>query len=515
MNFVADSDGVLRRVPLLLRHGDTLLPTLSAEALRVAQVAHNYVLSSHEAGVQAVRIGPMTVPTTAQGEIWLHYPRDPDARFLSALQFLQDRPTPPSLAGQIVLVGSSAAGLMDLRFTPMGQVMPGVQLHALALEQMLAGQYLQRPAWAPGAEAVALVVGVLAIGVVALLAPAGWSALCTAAVLGLLLGGAWWAFVAGHLLLDGANPALAVLLSYGVASALHHRATEHERRWVRHAFSRYVSPNRVAHLMANPEQLTLSGQRKVCSFVFTDLTDFTRLMDGRDPAEVVALLNDYLEALLVIVFKHEGTLERFMGDAVAVLFSAPVVQPDHCQRALDCALEIDAFASAYAAGLQARGVAWGHTRIGVHTGEVMVGNFGGKTLFDYRALGDPINTAARLESVNKHLGTRVCVSQDILDGCRVVPVPMRAVGRLLLIGKTRPLQTFEPRVATNAGAYATPADYDAAMRLLAPGPAQQASLAQEAFRALAQRHPHDPLVALHWQRLCQGATDDLIVLSEK
>ena len=515
LNFVPDSDGVLRRVPMLLRQGDQLLPSLSAEALRVAQGARNYLLTSNAAGLQQVRIGNLSVPTTAQGEIWLHYAREAGHRPLSAAAILQGNPEPGLLTGQIVLVGSSAAGLMDLRFNPLGQLMPGVQAHALALEQILSGQYLQRPAWALSAEALALVLGSLLVGAVALMVPVGASVLVVAAVLAVLLGGAWWAFVAGHLLLDGANPVLAVLLSFGLASGIQHRVTERERRWVRHAFSRYVSPNRVAHLMAHPEQLKLGGQRQVCSFVFTDLTDFTRMVEGCDPAEVVVMLNDYLEALLVIVFKHEGTLERFMGDAVAVLFSAPVAQPDHCQRALNCALEIDAFATAYAARLQASGVAWGHTRIGVHTGEVIVGNFGGKTLFDYRALGDPINTAARLESVNKLLGTRVCVSKAILDGCQGEAIPVRAVGRLMLAGKSRPLQTYEPLASTDASACATPADYDAAMRLLAPGEAHQPTQAFESFQALAARHPHDPLVALHWKRLSQGACDDLIVLTEK
>jgi adenylate cyclase len=272
---------------------------------------------------------------------------------------------------------------MDLRFNPLGQLMPGVQAHAMALEQMLSGQYLQRPAWAGAAEALLLVLGVLGVAFVALIAPVRRSALLTAGVLATLLGGAWLAFVSGHLLLDAATPSLAVLLSFGLASGVHHLASERERRWVRKAFSRYVSPNRVAHLMANPKQLQLGGQRQMCSFVFTDLAGFTSMIEGCDPSQVVAQINDYLDTMLDIVFKHEGTLDRIMGDALVVMFSAPVPQPDHRQRALDCALAMDAFASVYSERLQARGVAWGQTRIGVHCGEVIVGNFGGKTLFDW------------------------------------------------------------------------------------------------------------------------------------
>lgn len=513
LNFAADSDGVVRRMPLLLNLNGTMVPTLSAEALRVAQGGRNYLLRSNQAGVQSLRIGALTIPTNAQAEIWLHYTEDQPSRFVSAAQVLGRQLGAGQLAGDIVLVGSSAAGLMDLRFNPWGQLMPGVQTHALALEQILSGQHLQRPAWARGAEALVLVLGALGVGLVALRTSALRSALWLTAVLGALLGGAWYAFVAGQLLLDAANPALAILLGFSLGSGVHHRVSERERAWVRTAFSRYVSPNRVAHLMAHPEQLQVSGQRQVCSFVFTDLADFTTLLEGCDPAQLVSRMNDYLDAMLDIVFRHEGTLDRIMGDAVVVLFSAPVPQPDHCQRALDCALEMHAFACGYAERLQAAGVAWGHTRIGVHSGEVIVGNFGGKTLFDYRALGDPINTAARLESVNKHLGTRVCVSQAIVDGCADIPV--RCIGQLLLKGKSLPLPAYEPVAATDQAACAPPADYAAAQHLLQPGDTQQAPLARARFEALALRYPHDPLVALHLQRLRQGATDDLIVLSDK
>ena len=165
---------------------------------------------------------------------------------------------------------------------------------------------------------------------------------------------------------------------------------------------------------------------------------------------------------------------------------------------------------AYAVRLQAQGVPWGHTRIGVQSGEVVVGNFGGKTLFDYRALGDPINTAARLESVNKHLGTQVCVSQAIVDGCPGALV--RVVGRLVLKGRSQPLRAYEPLAVIDTAQCASAVDYAAAMQLLESG---NASAALAAFETLVASRPHDPLVALHLRRLHEGASDDLIVMSEK
>ncbi len=262
LNASPDSDGVLRRVPVLLRLGAQTVPSLSAEALRVAQGTPNYLVRSTAAGVQEVRIGQVTVPTNAQGELWLHYTRKQPDRVVSVAHVLDGTVPAAQLRGHIVLVGSSAAGLMDIRSTPMAQQMPGVQAHAMALEQMLSGQYLQRPAWA-------------------------------------------------------------MLLVFRVARGLQHRVTERQQRWLRTAFSRYVSPNRVNYLVAHPEQLHLGGKRQVCSFVFTDLAGFTPMLEASDPAPLVSLLNDYLEAMLVIVFQHEGTLDRFVGDAMVVLFSAP------------------------------------------------------------------------------------------------------------------------------------------------------------------------------------------------
>jgi adenylate cyclase len=516
INFIPDRDSVVRRVPLLLRLGDVLVPSLSAEALRVARGERNLIVNSGEAGVQNVQIGDKlkikktVVPTNNKGEIWLHYSADRTNRFVSAAQVLDGTVGAEQFKGKIVLVGTSVLGLFDLRYDPWGELMPGVRTHAMALEQMLTGQYLERPGWANVIEAMLLLAGSWIVGLYALRATARRSALLTVVLLLLLWAGVGYAYVVEHLLLDAINPTLAIVLSFVLASGVHHLATERERRWVRQAFSRYVSPNRVAHLMAHPDQLRLGGQRRVCSFVFTDLIGFTALMEKTDPTQVVALLNEYLEGMLVIVFKHEGTLERIMGDAVAVLFSAPVTQPDHCQRALDCALEMHVFATAYAIRLQAQGVLWGHTRIGVHSGEVVVGNFGGKTLFDYRALGDPINTAARLESVNKHLGTQVCVSQAIVDGCPGAPV--RVVGRLVLKGRSQPLRAYEPLAVMDTGNCASAADYSAAMHLLESGDAPGALAA---FESLAERRPHDPLVALHLRRLQEGASADLIVMSEK
>ena len=510
ISFVPDGDGVVRRVPLVLRVGEAKLPALVAEALRVAVGERNIVLTNAagDAGLRDVRIGPHTIPVTPQGEVWVHYARPDPARYVPAWQVIEDPVARAALAGKIVLVGSSAQGLRDLRFGPFGPL-PGVEIHAQALEHILAGHALVRPAWARAAEALAWMLAGLGIGFLALRSRALVAAAACLTVLAVLFAAGWQAFAAHGLLLDSLTPALGILLTFIVCSLAHHFASEREQRWIRTAFARYVSPNRVDYLVRHPEAMELGGRRQTCSFIFTDLQGFTTLIEKIAPGQAVSLLNAYLDGMIAIVFRHEGTLDRIVGDALVVMFSAPVRQRDHKQRALACALEMDAFASRYAAAQQAWGIAFGQTRIGVHAGEVTVGNFGGSTMFDYRALGDPINAAARLESVNKQLGTRMCVSAAVLGASPQVRA--RPVGRLVLKGKTEALEVCEPLVEERERRYAPLADYQAAfaaMRDRLPG-------ACALFEQLAAGHPDDPLVALHARRLAAGEQGDLIVLTEK
>lgn len=512
ISFVPDADGVVRRVPLLLRMGDRIVPSLVAEALRVGQGARNYMVKTAEAdgvGLQEVRIGALDVPVTAQGEVWVHYTRPVAERYIPAWKVLSGEAPDAALRDHIVLVGSSAQGLMDLRFNPLGGTMPGVETHAQALEQILLGTHLSRPNWAPGLEVLGILTGGLLVGFVGIWAGALLSAAAAAITLVITGWGGWYAFSQHGLLLDPVTPGLALLLIFILTSLLHHVATERRQRWVKQAFARYVSPNLVSHLVDNPGQLELGGCRRECSFIFTDLAGFTNLMEKLDPAEAVALLNDYLDSMIRIAFEHEGTLDRIVGDAVAIMFSAPVEQPDHRQRALRCAMDMHRFAQRHAAQANAEGIPFGATRIGIHTGEVTVGNFGGSTIFDYRALGDPVNTAARLESVNKQLGTLVCVSEATLSGC--TGVTTRPVGKLVLKGKTLPLMVYQPEIPEEDQSAMPDPDYAAAYRLMADNDLR----ARAAFENLAAVRPNDPLVKLHLGRLEKGQTGDVIVFTEK
>ncbi|MDB5512790.1 MAG: adenylate/guanylate cyclase [Enterovirga sp.] len=272
------------------------------------------------------------------------------------------------------------------------------------------------------------------------------------------------------------------------------------------SLSRFFSPNLAERLASDPSGLDLGGQRREVASLFTDIAGFTTLVESLDPAILAEILNQYLGEMTGIVFAHDGTVAKIVGDALHVLFGAPGDQPDHADRAVACALDLDTYAETFRARWRERGVNLGATRIGVHAGPAIVGNFGGGRFFDYTAYGDTINTAARLESANKQLGTRICVSAAVAD--RVHGFRGRPVGDLVLRGKREPLRAFEP-LTEQAHAAAATARYREAFGKLETGDPG----AMPAFAALVGQQSDDGLAGFHLKRLLNGANGTRIELS--
>lgn len=502
VSVVEDSDGLVRRIPVVVALAGRPAPSLALEVIRVAAGASTVLLgtSGDDGGPLALAVGALQLPLTSRGEAWIHYGFRQHDAYIPAWTVLaagDGPPPPPRFAGRIVLVGSSAALLHDMRPTPLGEYVPGVEAHRQLIEQVVAGHHLLRPDWAPAAEALALVIGAWLVIRVAARHPPALGVLALGALAGSALAATASAFHFRGLLVDAVSPAAGWGLCFVLASLARLYRSERRQRWVRTVFSRYVSPNLVRHLVTHPEALEIGGKRQPCSFIFTDLEGFTSLIERTEPRNAVALINAYLDGMIAIVFRHEGTLIRIVGDALAVMFSAPVPQSDHARRAYDCACALDAFACRFAAEHPGPAGPFCRTRIGVHSGVVTVGNFGGSSMLEYRALGDAVNVAARLEAANKRLGTRVCVSAAILAECPGVLA--RPIGRLRLRGKDDLVAAFEPLPAPDP-------DYDAAFAQLKEG--NPAALA--AFTALAAARPADPLAALHRDRLQRGALDDVV-----
>lgn len=507
INFLPDSDGVLRRVPMVMRFGEMVLPALSLELVRLHLGASGFTLQANPLSGLEVGLGPLRVPIALEGEGWVRYAPYDSARYVPAWKVLDDDAVAHTLRGRPVLVGSSAPALLDLRFSPLGRVVPGVEVHAQLVDGIRDGTLLVRPKDALAVEALVLLVMGALVGGLGLQLRATPAVLCTVVVLtGVLLGGVL-AFLHWGLLLDPLVPAALSGLVFLSASVVRHSDTERRQRWMRTLFSRYVSPNLVAYLVSHPDSVKLGGERRECSFIFTDLAGYTSLMETQDPAAVVSQVNQYLDGMIEIVFRHQGTLMKIIGDGLVIMFSAPLVQPDHARRALACALELDAFAVTFAQRSAGQGLKWGETRIGVHSGEVIVGNFGGGAIRDYSALGDPINTASRLEGANKYLGTRICVSADTVARC--LDAVVRRIGPVVLKGRASPVEVNE--LIGIGRDCPEDADYNAAYELLVQGGLQ----ASMAFRALATQRPADRLVQMQAARLVSDPSGAPIVLEGK
>lgn len=298
-----------------------------------------------------------------------------------------------------------------------------------------------------------------------------------------------------------------VLVRYFVGEKnLSLRILQSRNQWITEAFSAYISPNLVAHLVKNPDELKLGGERRECSFVFTDLVGFTSLVEQSNPEELVRILNRYLKGMTEIVFRYEGTLSKIVGDAMAVIFSAPIVQPDHADRAIACSLEMHRYAEDFSKKNVLNGIAFGLTRIGVHTGSVIVGNVGSTDQLDYRALGDPVNTGARLESANRQLGTWICASEATVNACS--DFSGRPIGSLLLKGKRQIVKAYEPLDPADARVLYLDEYCDAFARMSAAEPT-----ALPLFKNLSKHYPDDRVIQLHLKRLQSGDASNYFDLS--
>jgi adenylate cyclase len=347
----------------------------------------------------------------------VHYSDPVPERYVPAWQVLEGSLNPQLVAGHIVFVGTSAEGLKDLRATPTNPAMPGVQLHAEATEQILAGHFLLRPDWARGAELVAIAaLGLLLIALLPRLGAAWCAALGAAALAGVVAFSAW-AFVERQWLVAPVYAVLAVLGVYLTGSLAAFLRTEAERREVRQAFGRYLSPAVVEQLARHPESLRLGGETRELSVLFCDVRGFTTLSEQLDPEALTRLVNRFLTPMTGILLDHGGTIDKYMGDCIMAFWNAPLDDPDHARHAAAAALAMERELEVLNARLAAEAAPGSPAApplrigIGINTGRACVGNFGSDQRFDYSAIGDEVNLASRLEGQSKTYGV-TCVIGD-------------------------------------------------------------------------------------------------------
>jgi adenylate cyclase len=456
LNQEPEWDRVVRRVPVVARLGTIPQPSLAAEALRVATGARSYVVKGAGAsgegdfgqntGMVALRIGGVTVPTDEAGRVWLHYTAPQPERTVSAVDVLGGRFDRAAVQDNIVVVGLTFAGSNDLVATALTPALPGVEVHAQLIEQMILGWFLARPDWAPGAETVFTAIAGLCLTLLLTRGSATAGAALAGASVGIAWAGSWYAFGTFRLLVDPVYPTVVIAMVYSTQTLLGYHRTQTAHRAVRSAFGRYMSPALVDELARHPEKLVLGGETRTMTLMFCDIRGFTTISEGLDAKQLTQFINEFLSPMTEIILAHRGTIDKYIGDCIMAFWNAPLDDLDHAEHAVRAAQamrhRLVALNTAWRQRAEAEGRDFATVKIGIgiNTGECSVGNMGSQQRFDYSVLGDTVNVASRLEALTKLYGVDCIIGESTV--LMLPEEPLVEVDIVRVMGKLRPARIF-------------------------------------------------------------------------
>lgn len=413
-----DSGGVVRQVPLMWQAPDGPLPSLSLEALRLALGETTFVVEGFAdlPDVTAgIGVGGYTVPTTAEGALWLRYRKDDPRLYVSAADILADDPSPVAdrIDGNIVLVGASAAGLYDIRRTALGESVPGVSIHAQVIEQVLLGLTLSRSDYTAGLELIAFIsLGLVVTGVMSMAGPVPSIASGTVAGVVILLA-SWFSFHnAGHLF-DATFPLLGGVINFGILAGYQFVVADRDKRMIRRSFSHYVAPEVLGQIERSNHQLELGGEIRDATVMFCDIRNFTPLSEAVPAQELVTILNALFTDLGAEILDERGTIDKFIGDSIMAFWNAPLEIADHPYHAAKAALRMRLALTRFHDSDLMQGRPPLALAMGLATGPVCVGNIGSSQRFNYTVIGDTVNVAARIETACRHVGYDVVIADTL------------------------------------------------------------------------------------------------------
>lgn len=465
INARIDDDGIIRRASLLFRAGEHIYPSLALESLRVAQGAGSIVLRASDVrgegsysagfGLSRLKVGGLIAPIEPDGSMRLYFAESADIQTVSAYEILQPDFDMTRLAGKIAFIGTSAAGLKDIRATPLNPATPGVEVHIQTVQQMLAGTYLTRPIWVQMAEALATML--IGLGVVVMVYR--FSLVPSIAFLGLaLISGAaisWHQFSNHLVLIDPATPGLSIFLTFLTAAFLHFLETARERREVRNAFQYYLAPDMVEQVASDPDKLKLGGETRDLTILFCDIRGFTSISEAfaDAPEKLTHIINIFLTGLSSVIQTRSGTIDKYIGDNIMAFWNAPTDVAQHGYQACRASLEMvdalvevnetlrqDAFLGGFKQEIR--------IGIGLNSGATLVGNVGSDQRFNYSVMGDTVNVAARLEGQTKDYAQTILIGESTYSDAMTAiddgqpPMAFLELDLIALKGKALPQRIY-------------------------------------------------------------------------
>jgi adenylate cyclase len=440
---VSDLDGVVRRMPLVLQGGEDFFPPLGVLCVWHYLGKPQLAVRSGPYGIESVQIGERFVPTDEAGRLFINY-RGPTGVFptYSISDILAERLPKGTFKGRIVIVGATAIGIGDIRTTPFGPLYPGPEVHASVIDNILTGDFIERPRWSRIFDLSAIVVLGLLVGI---------TLPRTSALVGLRFTGTlfvgyvltvYWLFASARIALNLVYPMLALGATYTMLTVYRYVKEERERRHIKETFQHYAAPEVVDLMLEDPAGVRLGGEEKILTALLSDLEGFTSFSEHHTPNEVIKVLGDYYAEMTDEVFAVQGTLVEYVGDELFALFGAPVTQADHAKRACACALAMQARRHALGEEWAKIGRPRIKARTGINSGNMLVGNIGSKYRFHYGAVGDPVNLASRLEGLNKIYGTEIIISADTAEFVGSA-FRLRELDLVRVKGRTQPLSIHE------------------------------------------------------------------------
>ncbi len=505
-NAIPDSDGAIRWSPLVIKFRDHYYTSLALSLLLQYQNWPMTVLKLGEFGVDGIDMEKVAIPTDDTGRLLINY-LGPAKTFphYAVSDILHGKLPADAFRGKIVIVGATATGIYDLRVTPFSNVYPGVEIHATVIDNILHQNFLKQSWWIKFLDVFSIVAVGLIMGLAIPRLKAIMGILISLLFIGSYMGVNIFFFSRYSIWLNLIYPVLTMLAVYLAITVYRYITEEREKKKIRNAFQFYLTASVINEMLKDPTKLKLGGDKKQLTVLFSDIRGFTSISEQLAPEDLVHLLNEYLTAMTDLVFKYDGLLDKYMGDAIMAVFGAPLSQPDHARRCCQTALEMLQALKKLQDKWSAEGKPYMNIGVGINTGDMVVGNMGSQMRFDYTVMGDSVNLASRLEGINKEYGTNIVIS-EYTQAIVKDEFYFRELDAVRVKGKKLPVTIYELLCEKkDADSYRTLAEsFEAA---LAKYKQAQWDDALVAFEKVLTIKPNDPPTQLYLAR-CRELKED-------